>query len=184
MAPGAAEVIGDTLTRSLVSFQDRTFLDPLAAPIVGKQPATIRRVNAGPATGNLVSDVDALLDMFFAARPGADDNVALIANAAKAGKIRRLHGGGGAGYPVLVTAAAGSHVIVVDGSGLYYADGGVVIDISRDATLQMNDAPVNPADPATSVWTAMFQDNQTAYRVERFLNWFAVPTSVAYLAGA
>jgi len=49
----------------------------------------------------------------------------------------------------------------------------------------MNDAPVNPADPATTVWASLWQDNLVGLRAERFINWKrALSSSVYYLTGA
>jgi hypothetical protein len=87
---------------------------------------------------------------------------------------------------VIASNVVGQNVIALAPEYILYADdGGVAIDVSREATLQMNDAPVNPADPATTVWTNMFQDNLVALRAERFINWKrATANAVYYLTGA
>ena len=46
----------------------------------------------------------------------------------------------------------------------------MTIDASREASLQMDSAPMSPAD-ATTVYVSMFQNNCVALRAERFVNW-------------
>lgn len=178
-APGTDIALRNTLVRGLVAFQDKAFLDPTSAAIVGQRPASITNGLTPTAnTGNLATDVATLLGAFFTARPGAQD-VSLIANAAKAAALRALNPG--FGLPIVPTEAAGANVIVVDGSGIFVADGGVLIDVSREASLQLDSAPDNPPTAAT-VPSSLWQLNLVAYKVERFVNWYATPTSVAYLA--
>jgi len=47
----------------------------------------------------------------------------------------------------------------------------------------MNDAPDNPT-LATTVFTSLWQDNLTGFKVERFVNWQSTTGAVKYLAGA
>lgn len=180
-AAGTELALRNTLVRGLVAFQDKSFLDPTSTAVPGQRPASITAgLTPVTNTGVLATDVQSLLNAFFTARPGAQD-VSLIANAQKSAAIRALNSGGGVGLPIVPTEAAGANVIVVDGSGIFVADGGVQIDVSREASLQMNDAPDNPPTAAT-VPSNLWQLNLIGYRVERTLNWYAVPTSVAYLA--
>ena len=46
-------------------------------------------------------------------------------------------------------------------------DGGVTIDASREASLEMSDDPANESGSVVS----MFQTNQIALRAERYINW-------------
>ena len=46
-------------------------------------------------------------------------------------------------------------------------DGGVTIDVSREASLQMDNAPTAGAQSLVSLW----QNNMVALRAERFINW-------------
>lgn len=48
-----------------------------------------------------------------------------------------------------------------------YADDGVAIDLSREAAVQMNTTPDNPA----TVMVSFFQRNLIGFRVERFVSW-------------
>jgi hypothetical protein len=49
-------------------------------------------------------------------------------------------------------------------------EGGVEIDISREASLSLDSAPTDPAD-ATAVYTSLWQANLVALRVERWITW-------------
>ncbi len=49
-------------------------------------------------------------------------------------------------------------------------DGQVMIDVSREASVQMNDAPDDPAS-ASTVLTSFWQHNLVGIRAERMINW-------------
>jgi hypothetical protein len=66
----------------------------------------------------------------------------------------------------------------------YADDGGVTIDASSEASLQMDSAPMSPVD-ATTVYVSMFQANCVAMRAERFVNWKKInANAVKYLTAA
>jgi hypothetical protein len=82
-------------------------------------------------------------------------------------------GGGSAmgGLQVITSQAAGSWVILVQPNAILYADdGGVSIDVSREASLQMDTALDNPP-LATTLLTSLWQMNLVGLRAERFINW-------------
>jgi hypothetical protein len=65
----------------------------------------------------------------------------------------------------------GTTVAMVQPDAILYADdGGVTIDVSREASVQMDSAPDNPA-LATTVLTSLWQNNLVGLRAERFINW-------------
>ncbi|MNP14312.1 Phage capsid family protein [compost metagenome] len=71
----------------------------------------------------------------------------------------------GSGSPV---TGAGQRLILAKASEILLADdGGVTIDVSREASLQMNSAPTSGATELVSLW----QSNMVALRAERFINW-------------
>ena len=75
------------------------------------------------------------------------------------------------GYKAVASQAAGTTVALIQPNNILYADdGGVTIDTSREASLQMNDAPDAPAT-ATTVLTSLWQNNLVGLRAERFINW-------------
>jgi hypothetical protein len=65
------------------------------------------------------------------------------------------------GYPIILASAG--DILLAD-------DGQVVIDASREASLQMESAPDSPAT-ASTIFVSMFQQNMIAIRAERYINW-------------
>jgi hypothetical protein len=176
-----AETLRNTLRDGLVAFTDKAFLDPTSTAIATVRPASITAGRTPVTPGaNFASSIQALMNAFFSARPGAVEPV-LIAAPQKAAEIRSLNNGGGVGVPIITTAAAGTSVVMLDGAGAFYADDGVEIDVSDEAAFEMNDAPTSPPT-ASVVIRSMWQDNLRAFRIERFINWHATTTAVQYLA--
>lgn len=70
-------------------------------------------------------------------------------------------------------AVAGAVVVLANASDIYVADeGGFAVDASREASLQMDDAPTgSSATPTASTLVSMFQTNSVALRAERTINW-------------
>ena len=65
---------------------------------------------------------------------------------------------------------------------MFVADDGIEIDISSDASLQMDSAPDAPPT-ASTVLVSLCQLNLRGFRVERFVNWATTTGAVKYLAG-
>lgn len=86
---------------------------------------------------------------------------------------------GDAGPPVI---PAGERIILVKASEILLADdGGVTLDVSREASLQMNDSPAAGATQLVSLW----QNNLVGLRAERFINWKRRRIeAVGYITGA
>ncbi|WP_313452542.1 phage major capsid protein [Brevundimonas sp.] len=74
----------------------------------------------------------------------------------------------GSGSPV---TGAGARIILAKASEILVADDGqTMLDVSREASLQMNSTPDNPAT-ASTVLTSLWQHNLVGIRAERFVNW-------------
>lgn len=74
----------------------------------------------------------------------------------------------GSGDPV---TGAGGRIILAKASEIMLADDGeVLLDASREASLQMDSAPTNPP-VANTVLTSLWQMNMVGIRAERFINW-------------
>jgi HK97 family phage major capsid protein len=85
-----------------------------------------------------------------------------------------MNGGTLQGIPVVVSQHASiggnSLVILVNASDILLADdGGVTVDVSREASITMSSDPV--ADAATAAVVSMWQANSLALRAERYVNW-------------
>ena len=65
----------------------------------------------------------------------------------------------------------GGRIILAKASEILLADDGeVLLDASREASLQMDSAPTNPPVAAT-VMVSLWQMNLVGIRAERFINW-------------
>jgi HK97 family phage major capsid protein/HK97 family phage prohead protease len=182
--PSAEETFRSEMIAGIAQFMDAQFLDPTVAAVVGINPASITNGVTGiPATTDPLVDITNLLNTFIAANIPLAGVVLLMseANAFLLGSQRTAMGepvfpgvsvAGGSinGIPIIPAQAAGTNMIgVVPRYVLYADDGGVSIDVSREATLQFNDAPTVP--DATTVFRSLWQDNLVGLRAERFCAW-------------
>lgn len=88
----------------------------------------------------------------------------------------------GAGDPL---TGGGSRIILAKASEILLADDGeVMLDVSREASLQMDSAPTNPPT-ASTVTFSLWQMNMVGVRAERFINWAKRRAGVVqYINGA
>jgi len=188
--PSAEQTFRDAMIAGIAQFMDAQFLDPAVAAIVGVNPASITNGVTGiPATTDPLTDITNLLNTFVAANIPISGVVLIMSesNAFMLSSQRtamgepvfpgvNLTGGSINGVPIIASAAAGTNIIaVVPRYVLYADDGGVSIDVSREATVQMNDAPGVP--DATTVFRSLWQDNLIGLRAERFVAWVKAHTS-------
>ena len=96
-----------------------------------------------------------------------------------------INGGSYRGLQFVTSNTAGTNVIALQPALILYADdGGVTIDASREASIQMDSAPASPVD-ATTVLVSLWQMNCVGLRAERFINWKrANANAVKYLTAA
>jgi hypothetical protein len=94
-------------------------------------------------------------------------------------------GGSILGIPVVVSNNVGNRIVLVHAPSILYADeGGVQIDVSREASIQMDSAPTNPTD-ATTVLVSLWQRNLVGLRAERMITWIRARTAaVTYISAA
>ena len=208
--PSAEALVRDNLAEAIIVQTDKDFVDPANAGSAGVKPASITNgVTAVAASGTtqaaLLADLKKLFNTFLAANQNPA-TAALIMTPTLAyaiGNIQTplgtlafpnigMNGGELGGLPVIVsqnvpTVSAGSYIIMVDTRSLLLADDGqVTIDVSYEASLQMDDSPTNASNPiaATSV-VSLWQTNSLGIRAERYINWVkARSTAVAYISGA
>ena len=199
-APSAEGIVRRDMIRGIAHFLDQQFTDPTIAEVANVSPASITNgATTAASLDNPEKDLGLIVGHFSTNNVPLSGLTVIMSetNAYAMGVTRNamgqslfpgvgIAGGSANGINVVASNVVGDKVIALAPEFILYADdGGVSIDTSREATLQMNDAPVNPADPATTVWTSLFQDNLTALRAERFINWKrATATSVYYLTGA
>lgn len=196
--PSAEEVVRREMTAGITAFMDQQFIDPTVAAVTGVSPASITNgITPITTTGDPVKDITAILVAFATAGVPVDRVVLIMSstNAFHLGLMRTAFGApvypnlgptGGTvnGIPVIASNTAGANVIGVAPEYILYADeGGVTIDVSREASIQMNSTPDNPT-LATSVLVSLWQNNLVGIRAERYCNWKRAMTSAVQYVGA
>jgi hypothetical protein len=94
-----------------------------------------------------------------------------------------VRGGDILGVPVIISVAAESTLILIDAASIAYADGGVEIDRSSQAAIQMLDNPTNSTATGTATnIVSLFQTGAIGLKTVRYVNWLkAHADAVAYI---
>jgi HK97 family phage major capsid protein/HK97 family phage prohead protease len=210
-SPSAEQLVRADLAGAIVQFMDAEFIDPTKA-VSDVSPASITNgVAAIPASGLTAAafrvDVRNMFAAFLAASiPVSTGHWIMTQTQALAFSLMQnalgqpefpgvtMQGGSLLGFPVVasenVPATGGSPadgspiIFAVAGEILLADDGGVSIDMSREASLQMESTPDSPAVAGT-VLVSLWQHNMVAIKAERFINWVKRrSTAVGYISFA
>lgn len=188
-SPSAEAIIRDQLVAALKQRLDVDFINPAKAAVAGISPASILNgVTPIPAAGtgtadDVRTDIRALFSAFIAANNAPTSGVwimpttialalSLMLNPLGQPEFSGINMNGGTlfGLPVIVSEFA-TTVSLVNANDIYVADEGQVsVDMSREASLQMDNAPANPGD-ATTVLVSLWQRNLVGFLAERTINW-------------
>jgi HK97 family phage major capsid protein len=196
--PSAEMLVRNALAGALIARLDTDFVDPGKAAVANVSPASITNGVAGISSSGtdadaIRRDIRALWAPFIAANnPPTTAVYIMSATTALALSLMQnalgqrefpgvsMMGGTFNGVPVIVSeyldnsaGSAGGIVILANARDIWLADDGqVTIDASREASLQMDDAPTNNSGTGTEAQlVSMFQTNSVALRAERFINW-------------
>lgn len=196
-SPSAEGIIRDQLAEALRARLDIDFIDPNKTASAGVSPASITNgVTAITSSGNdadaVRADVKAIFTAFIAANNAPTSGVwimpstvalslSLMLNPLGQPEFPGINMNGGTfqGLPVIVseyvpTVTAGAYVMLVKASDVYLADeGGITVDMSREASLQMDDAP-GTQDATSGTGTSLvslWQTNSVGFLAERTINW-------------
>jgi len=194
--PSAEALVRDDMVKGIAAFIDGQFINPAVAAVAGVNPASI--TNGAPTSAGTVSplaDIMALIN-HFATNGIPVDGLTFILSPANALALSfrtntdgspefpgvGINGGTYRGLQFITSNALGTNVVALQPAYILYADdGGVTIDASTEASLQMDSAPMSPVD-ATTVYASMFQMNAVALRAERYVTWKRVgANTVKYL---
>lgn len=203
--PSAEAIIRQDLVAQIAQFTDDSFINPAYAAITDVRPASVTNdAPSIPASGTdadaLRADVRALYATFIAANLSTAGAawvmtstqamaIGMIQNPLGQTEFPGIGADGGTllGLPVLTSEVVpsdsnGSIIVLVKQSEILLADeGGVTVDVSREASLQMNSTPAAGAQQLTSLW----QNNLLGIRAERMITWRKRrPQAVAYISGA
>lgn len=204
-SPSAEAIVRDALRDALVARLDIDFINPAKAAVAGISPASITNgstddiASSGTDADAIRLDVRSLFARFILANNAPSSGVwVMSATTALALSMMvnplgqsefpgiSMTGGTFQGMPVIVSEYVGNVIVLVNANDIYMADeGGIAIDLSREASLQMDTAPtMNSTTPTPIAAVSMFQTNSVAFRAERTINWARRrATSVAYLTG-
>lgn len=210
-SPSAEGIVRGDLIAAIAQFLDARFIDPQYAAVANVSPAAITNGAAVvDATGTTAAAFRADVKSAFATFTGANLSIAgavwimtetqalalsMIQNALGQPEYPGITATGGNlfGLPVIVSenipaeggSPAGNRIVLLKPSEILVADeGGVVIDVSREASVQMNTTPDNPAT-ASTVMVSAWQNNLVFIRAERYLNWLRRRTeAVVVIEGA
>jgi HK97 family phage major capsid protein/HK97 family phage prohead protease len=191
-SPAAEMLVRDALVEASSQRVDATFLGAGAASS-GVSPAGILNgVSGGSTTGNdasgLIEDVKALYATFIAAKNASGLKFVMNPALAKAIQLMRntlgliefpgigVDGGTLLGDMVVTgDNVNANHLILLKPSDIYrIGDTGVQISISREAMIEMDDAPAGASDTpvgASTAMVSMFQSESTAIKVVRAINY-------------
>lgn len=201
--PSAEATIRTEMIDGMSQFLDTQLVDPAIAVSANVNPASITNGAATAAASGVTgaaarADLAARVATFTAANIPLDGAVWLMSDSTAFGIGLSLNalgqplfpgvgrdGGTIMGIPVIVSNNVGARVILVHAPSILYADeGGVQIDVSREASIQMDSAPSNPSD-ATTVLVSLWQRNLVGLRAERMITWIRARTAaVTYISAA
>lgn len=206
--PAAENLIQSDMIAQTAQFLDESFIDPASSAISGVRPASVTNgaqaiASSGTTAAALRADVKAAYAYWIASNqnnrgaawittPELAMSIGLIQNPLGQPEFPGIGADGGTllGLPVYTSNSvpsdtSGSLLVLVKQSEILLADdGGVTIDVSREASLQMNTAPDNPTT-ASTVMTSLWQQNLVGIRAERYVTWARRrPQAVVYITGA
>jgi HK97 family phage major capsid protein len=210
-SPSAEELVRSDLARAIAQFKDSEFLDPSNASTDVSPASVTYGVSPITATGTTAASFRADVKSMFTAMLTANQQVSmgywvmtqaqalgfsLMQNALDQREFPDINMMGGTlfGFPVLTTenlaASTGSPsdgypiIFVMPQEIMLADDGGVTIDMSREASLQMDTTPDSPVT-ASTVTVNLWQHNMVAIKAELYTNWkVRRSTATGVIAGA
>jgi HK97 family phage major capsid protein len=184
--PGAEDLITSDLRDTMQQFLDTQFVDPAVTASAGVRPASITNgvtpigLNAAASVATWTTAITAAFTAMAAAGLSPTHWITTPAVALSLGTLRTtqdifafpglgVSGGTLMGLPVVTsTSAPAGHLILICAPEIFLADeGGVSVDVSREASIMLDSAPV----PGTTAYTSLWQHNLIGIKAERFINW-------------
>lgn len=204
--PAAEQLVRDALVEASSQRIDTTLFSTSAASANVSPAGLLNGLAAGSSAGTdsdaLRADLKALYSGFISAKnasglvlvmnPALAKSIQLLTNALGLAEFPGINQNGGTllGDTVITgDNINANHIILMKPSDIYrIGDTGVQVSISRDAAIEMDDAPAQDSENPTGASGAivsMFQTESTAIKVVRAIN-FAKrrSTAVAYISDA
>jgi HK97 family phage major capsid protein len=201
--PSAEALVREEMIAGMGAFLDVQFNDPAVAVAANVSPASITNGASTAAASGVTAaaakaDLAASIAVFTAANIPLEGSVWLMSDSNAFGLSVSLNalgqplfpgitaqGGTLFGMPVVVSNNVSTRVILVHAPSILFADeGGVRIDVSREASVQMDSAPTDTVD-ATTVYLSLWQRNLIGLKAERMITWIRARTAaVRYITSA
>jgi HK97 family phage major capsid protein/HK97 family phage prohead protease len=199
--PSAEALVRADMIAGISTYLDRRFIDPSFAGVANVSPASITngitpRQSTGTTVAAITADAKAVMTVYANANqdlsaaawvmaPKTALALSLIRNVDDEFVFSTINVNGGTwfGFPVITSNAVGltgsptdNFIALIDQSEVLLADdGGISIDMSQEASIEMNDAPTGGATSLVSLW----QNNLLGLRAERYINWSRRRATVA-----
>lgn len=200
-SPAAEAIIRNEMIQGCARFLDTQFVHSGVAAVSNVSPASItngispKTVN-GATAADFRYDMNQLIGAFLANNQDPSTAVFLMSAAVALGASSfvnalgqpefpglTMQGGNYMGIPVIVSAnvkdASGDSIILVNASDILFADdGGMRIDMSNQASVEMSSTPTNPEDSPLDIgMRSLWQENLIGLRVERYITWLRARSS-------
>jgi HK97 family phage major capsid protein len=192
--PSAEGVIRNDLAEAIAAYADHQFIDPTVAAVAGVSPASITFAAVKiQSTGTTIASVDtdtSAVIMELVNNKVPPSGCTWIMNprtALNIGTLRtaqgplafpdiNVNGGTFKGFPVItsqnvpfsaVSVGDTIAVLVKESEILMADDGGIAVDLSMEASVEMTDTPTGGATSLVSLW----QNGLVGIRAVRFINY-------------
>lgn len=200
--PSAELLVRNDLAKTIAQFLDAQFIAPDYAAVANVSPASITNgvdptAATGTASANLRADAQTLFNQFdvnnlegggffWVTTPKIARAISMMLTSLGEPLFPTVTPEGGTflGYPMIVSGTAmqvgspvageGNLLVLGHAPSIAMADeGGITIDASEEAAIQMLDNPTNTSTGSTTATSmvSMFQTNSVALRATRFINW-------------
>lgn len=199
-SPGAEAFIRDDLLKSSRELIDESLIDPDRAEVSGVSPASLTNgvtpvTPTGITAAALRKDIATLFGKFTTANLPKTGGVwimtetiataiSMMTNALGQSEFRDTlmpTGGTFMGYPAIVsqtalttTSPTGGNLLIfmVPGEVMLADDGEADVSFSKEASIEMSDAPTNTAATGTGAsLVSLFQNDSIGLKVRRFVTW-------------
>lgn len=198
--PKADVLVRNSLAEAVIARLDVDFVNPAKGEVIGVSPGSITNgATTIPSTGIPDDDSTAAFQVFIDAHLQPTGAVWLMSSSTALALSKRknalgqkeypdmtMFGGLFEGLPAIVSQYVGNQLVLVNAPDVYLADeGGVAVDMSSEASLEMESAPTHDSVTPTGVeLVSMWQTNSVAIRAERWINWKRRRTAaVAVISG-
>lgn len=205
-SPSAEVLVRNELVNGLTEFLDTIFVGNTPA-IANVQPAGIRNgITPVPASGttanafrsqfnqimqNMITNKRNPARLVLLMSSGMAMSLSSMINSLGQQEFPSVNAQGGTylGIPIVVSQALGTNIVLIDPNEiLHAAEPAIRIDVSREASVEMDDSPVaGETSPVTQITTykSFWQNNLVGIRGEQFNTWKVARTSaVEYISGA